>query len=31
VFKPATSTARCGAEVVKLYAEAGIPPGCSTS
>ena len=27
VFKPATSTARCGAEVVKIYAEAGVPPG----
>jgi alpha-ketoglutaric semialdehyde dehydrogenase len=27
VFKPASSTARCAAEVVKLYEEAGIPPG----
>jgi alpha-ketoglutaric semialdehyde dehydrogenase len=27
VFKPATNTARCGAEVVKIYAEAGVPPG----
>ncbi|HYA54361.1 MAG TPA: aldehyde dehydrogenase family protein, partial [Thermoplasmata archaeon] len=27
VFKPATNTARCGAEVVKIYAEAGLPPG----
>jgi len=27
VFKPATNTARCGAEVVKVYEEAGIPPG----
>ncbi len=27
VFKPATNTARCGAEVVKVYAEAGLPPG----
>jgi aldehyde dehydrogenase (NAD+) len=27
VFKPATSTARCGAEVVKIYAEAGVSPG----
>jgi len=27
VFKPASATARCGAEVVKIYAEAGLPPG----
>jgi alpha-ketoglutaric semialdehyde dehydrogenase len=27
VFKPASGTARCGAEVVKLYEEAGVPPG----
>jgi aldehyde dehydrogenase (NAD+) len=27
VFKPATNTARCGAEVVKIYAESGVPPG----
>jgi aldehyde dehydrogenase (NAD+) len=27
VFKPATATARCGAEVVKIYSEAGVPPG----
>ncbi|MGI0055420.1 MAG: aldehyde dehydrogenase family protein [Thermoplasmata archaeon] len=27
VFKPASSTARCGAEVVKAYAAAGVPPG----
>ena len=27
VFKPATGTARCGAEVVKVYEEAGLPPG----
>jgi len=27
VFKPASSTSRCGAEVVKIYAEAGLPPG----
>ena len=27
VFKPATATARCGAEVVKIYTEAGVPPG----
>jgi alpha-ketoglutaric semialdehyde dehydrogenase len=27
VFKPASNTARCAAEVVKVYEEAGIPPG----
>jgi len=27
VFKPATNTARCGAEVVKIYEAAGVPPG----
>jgi alpha-ketoglutaric semialdehyde dehydrogenase len=27
VFKPASSTALCATEVVKAYAEAGIPPG----
>ena len=27
VFKPASNTARCGAEVVKLYEAAGVPPG----
>ncbi|MGD0249628.1 MAG: aldehyde dehydrogenase family protein [Thermoplasmata archaeon] len=27
VFKPASSTARCGAEVVKIYEAAGVPPG----
>ena len=27
VFKPASGTARCGAEVVKLYEQGGIPPG----
>jgi len=27
VFKPATATARCGAEVVQLYADAGLPAG----
>jgi alpha-ketoglutaric semialdehyde dehydrogenase len=27
VLKPASNTARCAAEVVKIYAEAGIPPG----
>jgi aldehyde dehydrogenase (NAD+) len=27
VFKPASSTARCGAEVVKIYEQAGVPPG----
>ncbi len=27
VFKPASSTARCAAEVVKVYEEAGLPPG----
>ncbi len=27
VFKPASATARCGAEVVRLYEEAGVPPG----
>jgi len=27
VFKPASNTARCGAEVVKVYEEAGLPPG----
>jgi alpha-ketoglutaric semialdehyde dehydrogenase len=27
VFKPASTTARCGAEVVKIYEEAGVPPG----
>ena len=27
VFKPATATARCGAEVVRLYEDAGLPPG----
>jgi alpha-ketoglutaric semialdehyde dehydrogenase len=27
VFKPASNTARCGAEVVKVYEAAGVPPG----
>jgi alpha-ketoglutaric semialdehyde dehydrogenase len=27
VFKPASGTARCGVEVVKIYEEAGVPPG----
>ncbi len=27
VFKPASSTARCAAEVVKVYEDAGLPPG----
>jgi len=27
VFKPASSTARCGAEVVKIYEDAGVPAG----
>jgi alpha-ketoglutaric semialdehyde dehydrogenase len=27
VFKPASSTARCAAEVVRLYEEGGLPPG----
>jgi len=27
VFKPATATARCGAEVVKIYEAGGLPPG----
>ena len=27
VFKPASATARCGAEVVKIYEEGGVPPG----
>jgi len=27
VFKPATATARCAAEVVKVYEDAGLPPG----
>jgi len=27
VLKPASNTARCAAEVVKVYEEAGIPPG----
>lgn len=27
VFKPASNTASCGAEVVKVYEAAGIPPG----
>jgi len=27
VFKPASSTARCGAEVVKLYTAGGVPSG----
>ncbi len=27
VFKPASNTARCGAEVVRLYEAAGVPPG----
>jgi len=27
VFKPASATARCAAEVVKVYAEAGLPAG----
>ncbi len=27
VFKPASNTARCGAEVVRVYEEAGVPPG----
>ncbi|MGB6501706.1 MAG: aldehyde dehydrogenase family protein [Thermoplasmata archaeon] len=27
VFKPASATARCAAEVVKVYEAAGIPPG----
>jgi aldehyde dehydrogenase (NAD+) len=27
VFKPASATSRCGAEVVRAYADAGVPPG----
>ncbi len=27
VFKPASNTARCAAEVVRLYEDAGVPPG----
>jgi aldehyde dehydrogenase (NAD+) len=27
VFKPASGTARCGAEVVRLYEDGGVPPG----
>src|SRR5208282_266395 len=27
VFKPASTTARCGAEVVRIYEAVGIPPG----
>ncbi len=27
VFKPASNTAWCGAEVVRVYEEAGVPPG----
>jgi alpha-ketoglutaric semialdehyde dehydrogenase len=27
VFKPASATARCAAEIVKVYEEAGVPPG----
>jgi alpha-ketoglutaric semialdehyde dehydrogenase len=27
VFKPASNTARCAAEIVKVYEEAGVPPG----
>ncbi len=27
VFKPASNTARCAAEVVKVYEQAGVPPG----
>lgn len=27
VFKPASNTARCGAEVVRVYEAAGLPPG----
>jgi alpha-ketoglutaric semialdehyde dehydrogenase len=27
VFKPASNTARCGAEVVRIYEAAGVPPG----
>jgi aldehyde dehydrogenase (NAD+) len=27
VFKPASSTSRCAAEVVRCYVEAGLPPG----
>ncbi|HTT15901.1 MAG TPA: aldehyde dehydrogenase family protein [Thermoplasmata archaeon] len=27
VFKPASATARCAAEVVRLYEDAGVPPG----
>ncbi len=27
VFKPASNTARCAAEVVKVYEDAGLPPG----
>jgi len=27
VFKPASNTARCGAEVVKIYEAGGVPPG----
>jgi alpha-ketoglutaric semialdehyde dehydrogenase len=27
VFKPATNTARCAVEVVKIYEDAGVPPG----
>ena len=31
VFKPVSNTAWCGAEVVRVYEEAGGPPGSSTS
>ncbi|MCI4335912.1 MAG: aldehyde dehydrogenase family protein [Thermoplasmata archaeon] len=27
VFKPASNTARCAAEIVRVYEEAGVPPG----
>ena len=27
VFKPASNTSRCGAELTKVYEEAGLPPG----
>jgi alpha-ketoglutaric semialdehyde dehydrogenase len=27
VFKPASATARCAAEIVQLYTDAGVPPG----
>ncbi len=31
VFKPASNTSRCAAEIVRAYERSGLPPGSSTS